>query len=94
MKHYIEGKQNRKVLNIDHENGMAVMNEVSDLCGESFNVANEAQSKSKKSKFNDTGLVAAVCHHNCIWYLVNMTEAGESNTVCSPYLTKIFKRFW
>jgi Kyakuja-Dileera-Zisupton transposase len=64
------------VLKVNHKNGVPVANEVSDLCGESLNAANEVQSKSKV-RFDDTGLVAAVCHHDCIWYLINMTEAGE-----------------
>ncbi|KAF9516536.1 hypothetical protein BS47DRAFT_1292140 [Hydnum rufescens UP504] len=91
MKCYIEGKRNSKVPNVDRENGIAVANEISDLCGESFNVANEARSKSKKSKFNDTGLVAAVCRHDRVWYLVNMTEAGEKQYYMFAILDKIFQ---
>jgi Kyakuja-Dileera-Zisupton transposase len=91
MKCYIEGKRNSKVPNIDHENGVAVMNKVSDLCSESLNVANEAWSKSKKLKFNDTRLVVAVCHHDHIWYLVNMMEAGEKQYYMFTILDKIFQ---
>ncbi|KAF9520748.1 hypothetical protein BS47DRAFT_1286508, partial [Hydnum rufescens UP504] len=69
----------------------AVANEISDLCGKSFNVANEARSKSKKSKFDNTGLVAAVCRHDPVWYLVNMTEAGEKQYYMFAILDKIFQ---
>jgi hypothetical protein len=91
MKLYVEGKRSGKAPNTDRENGVALANEVSDLCGESFNAANEARLKSKKGKFDDTGLVAAVCRHDRVWFLVNMKEAGEKQYYMFTILDKLFQ---
>ena len=91
MKLYVEGKRSGRALNIDRENGVALANEVSDLCGESFDAANEARLKTKKGKFDDTGLVAAVCRHDRVWFLVNMKEAGEKQYYMFAILDKLFQ---
>jgi hypothetical protein len=59
--------------------------------GESFDAANEARLKSKKGKFDDTGLVAAVCRHDRALFLVNMKEAGEKQYYMFAILDKLFQ---
>ncbi|KAJ7589413.1 hypothetical protein C8J56DRAFT_785017, partial [Mycena floridula] len=46
-------------------------------CEESFTAADEHQTKASTQFFTDTGLMALLCRHDQVLWLVNMTTAGE-----------------
>jgi Kyakuja-Dileera-Zisupton transposase len=60
-----------------HEIGIAVPNKMLDLCKEFYNVANEQHAKASRTYFEDTGIMALVCHHDCIIFLANLMMPGE-----------------
>ncbi|KIJ05044.1 hypothetical protein PAXINDRAFT_21677 [Paxillus involutus ATCC 200175] len=59
------------------EEGMRVPALVLDGCGESFMAADEKREKASTHFFADTGLMALLCQHDHVLWLVNMTSAGE-----------------
>ncbi|KAI6163378.1 hypothetical protein EDD17DRAFT_1507371 [Pisolithus thermaeus] len=59
------------------EDGMRVPISVLDGCGDSFHAADEKQKTASTNFFADTGLMALLCHHDHVLWLVNMTSAGE-----------------
>jgi Kyakuja-Dileera-Zisupton transposase len=68
--------QNQQKLD-DFEDGMKVPVSVLDGCGNSFHAADEKQQKANTHFFADTGIMALLCHHDHVLWLVNMTSAGE-----------------
>ncbi len=75
----------------DREPGVLVANEVLDLCGESYQAADEKHSKSSKKLFDDTGIMALVCRHDRVLFWVNMTEGGEKQYYMLALLDKLFR---
>ncbi|KAH7903544.1 hypothetical protein BJ138DRAFT_1107585 [Hygrophoropsis aurantiaca] len=59
------------------EPGMHVPNSVLDECGDSFKAADKKRKKASTQFFSDTGLMAMLCRHDPVLWLVNMTSAGE-----------------
>ncbi|KIJ06706.1 hypothetical protein PAXINDRAFT_28170, partial [Paxillus involutus ATCC 200175] len=59
------------------EEGMRVPASVLDGCGESFVAADEKREKASTHFFADTGLMALLCRHDHVLWLMNMTSAGE-----------------
>ena len=59
------------------EDGMRVPSSVLDDCGQSFKAADEKRQKASTQFFADTGLMALLCRHDRVLWLVNMTHAGE-----------------
>jgi hypothetical protein len=59
------------------EEGMKVPISVLNDCGESFKAADEKREKASTQFFSDTGLMALLCRHDRVLWLVNMTHAGE-----------------
>jgi Kyakuja-Dileera-Zisupton transposase len=59
------------------EPGMQVPSTVLDECGDSFKAADEKREKASTQFFSDTGLMAMLCRHDRVLWLVNMTSAGE-----------------
>ncbi|KIJ06955.1 hypothetical protein PAXINDRAFT_19841 [Paxillus involutus ATCC 200175] len=59
------------------EEGMRVPASVLNSCGESFVAADEKREKASTHFFADTGLMALLCRHDRVLWLVNMTSAGE-----------------
>jgi hypothetical protein len=59
------------------EEGMRVPASVLDGCGESFVAADEKREKASTHFFADTGLMALLCRHDRVLWLVNMTSTGE-----------------
>ncbi|KIJ12672.1 hypothetical protein PAXINDRAFT_14434 [Paxillus involutus ATCC 200175] len=59
------------------EEGMRVPALVLDGCGESFVAADEKREKASTHFFADMGLMALLCWHDCVLWLVNMTSTGE-----------------
>jgi Kyakuja-Dileera-Zisupton transposase len=60
-----------------HEIGVAIPNKELNLCGESYNAANEQHAKASGTFFEDTGIMALICHHDHIIFLANLTTPGE-----------------
>ena len=60
-----------------YEPDMKVPASVLDGCHESFAAADEKRRKASTNFFSDTGLMALLCRHDRVLWLVNMTSAGE-----------------
>src|SRR5260370_36917488 len=57
--------------------GLKVTEETYDGCKQSFIAADEHHEKASKKYFNDTGIMAAVCHHGIPLLYVNVWTPGE-----------------
>jgi hypothetical protein len=72
------------------ENGMRVPTAVLDGCNDSFVAADERRMKASTLFFADTGLMALICRHDRVLWLVNMTSAGEKQHYALCLLQKLF----
>ncbi|KZV90036.1 hypothetical protein EXIGLDRAFT_771164 [Exidia glandulosa HHB12029] len=63
----------------------SVLNE----CEESFTAAQERVSKASKGYYSDTGLIALLCRHDRVIYLVNVTTPGERQYYVLSLLRKV-----
>ncbi|TEB27669.1 hypothetical protein FA13DRAFT_1756009 [Coprinellus micaceus] len=61
-----------------------------DGCLDSFTAADEKRIKTTTKYFSDTGLMALLCHHNQVLWLINMTSAGECQYYAIALLNKLF----
>ena len=77
--------------NIDYETGLKVPKSVLDECHESFLAADANRVKASTLFFADTGLMALLCRHDRVLWLVNMTSAGEKQHYALCLLDKLFK---
>lgn len=76
----------------DHvEQGMKVPNSVLDSCHESFKAADEKRVKASTQYFADTGLMALVCRHDRVIWMVNMTSAGEKQHYALALIMELLK---
>ena len=73
------------------EDGMKVPTSVLDDCGESFKAANEKREKASTQLFADTGLMALLCRHDRVLWLVNMTHAGERQHYALALIQRLFE---
>ncbi|EDR07472.1 uncharacterized protein LACBIDRAFT_327986 [Laccaria bicolor S238N-H82] len=60
------------------------------MCGDSFTAADEKQVKASTQFFSDTGLMALLCEHDRVLWLVNMTSAGEKQHYALVLLEHLF----
>ncbi|KAI6127276.1 hypothetical protein F5141DRAFT_1250334 [Pisolithus sp. B1] len=72
------------------EDGMRVPISVLDGCGDSFHAADEKQKKASTNFFADTGLMALLCCHDHVLWLVSMTSAGEKQHYALVLLKYLF----
>ena len=72
------------------EPGMCVPTAVLNECNDSFVAADERRIKASTLFFSDTGLMALICRHNRVLWLVNMTSAGEKQHYALCLLQKLF----
>ena len=77
--------------NVDYETGVKVPKSVLDECYESFLAADANRVKASTLFFSDTGLMALLCRHDHVLWLVNMTSAGEKQHYALCLLDKLFK---
>ena len=77
--------------NIDYETGLKVPKSVLDECHESFLAADANRVKASTLFFSDTGLMALLCQHDRVLWLVNMTSAGEKLHYALCLLDKLFQ---
>ena len=93
----MQNKSPQKYSNLDSqeqeqnlEPGMCIPTAVLDRCNEPFVAADERHTKASTIFFADTGLMALICHHDCVLWLVNMTSAGEKQYNALCLLQKLF----
>ncbi|KAI5982636.1 hypothetical protein EDD15DRAFT_2391151 [Pisolithus albus] len=72
------------------EDGMKVPTSVLDGCRDSFHAADEKRKKASTQFFADTGLMALLCRHDRVLWLVNMTSAGEKQHYALVLLKHLF----
>lgn len=73
-----------------YEPGMRVPTSVLDGCNESFTAADDNRVKASTQFFSDTGLMAMLCRHDRVLWLVNMKSAGEKQFYALALLDKLF----
>ncbi|KAG2144232.1 hypothetical protein DEU56DRAFT_870390 [Suillus clintonianus] len=74
-----------------YEDGMRIPISTLDACRESFLAADEKREKASTHFFADTGVMALLCRHNCVLWLVNMTSAGEKQYYALALIKKLFE---
>jgi Kyakuja-Dileera-Zisupton transposase len=74
-----------------YEEGMQVPTSVLNDCGDSFKAADEKREKASTQFFSDTGLMALLCRHDRVLWLVNMTHAGERQHYVLALLRRLFE---
>ncbi|GBE80402.1 hypothetical protein SCP_0301170 [Sparassis crispa] len=73
-----------------YEEGLKVPRSVLDGCHESFLAADEKREKASTQFFSDTGLMALLCRHDRVLWLVNMTSAGEKQHYALALIQRLF----
>ncbi|KIJ58404.1 hypothetical protein HYDPIDRAFT_48209, partial [Hydnomerulius pinastri MD-312] len=71
------------------EKGMRIPVSVLEGCGESFTAADERREKASTQFFADTGLMAMLCRHDRVLWLVNMSSAGEKQYYALALVQKL-----
>ncbi|KAG1744082.1 uncharacterized protein EDB91DRAFT_1246963 [Suillus paluster] len=74
-----------------YEKGMSVPVSVLDGCRESFMAADKKREKASSRFFTDTGLMALLCRHDHVLWIVNLTLAGEKQHYSLTLLDRLFK---
>ncbi|KAG2051809.1 hypothetical protein BDR06DRAFT_1060299 [Suillus hirtellus] len=74
-----------------YKKGMRIPVSVLDGCSESFVAADEKCQKASMRFFADTGLMALLCCHDRVLWLVNMTSAGEKQHYALALVKRLFK---
>ncbi|KAG2060363.1 hypothetical protein BDR06DRAFT_979650 [Suillus hirtellus] len=64
---------------------------VLDGCSESFVAADEKRQKASTHFFADTGLMALLCHHDQVLWLINMTSPGEKQHYALALVKQLFE---
>ncbi|KAF8871853.1 hypothetical protein CPB84DRAFT_1854767 [Gymnopilus junonius] len=83
--------KHKPVANDAYEPGMKVPSATLDECHESFIAADSNRVKASTQFFTDTGLMALLCQHDRVLWLVNMTSAGEKQYYALCLLEKLFE---
>ncbi|KAG1772840.1 hypothetical protein EV702DRAFT_976390 [Suillus placidus] len=74
-----------------YEEGMRIPVSVLNGCGDSFIAADEKREKASTRFFTDTGLMALVCRHDRVLWIMNLTSAGEKQHYALALLDRLFK---
>ena len=61
-----------------------------DECEKSYEAADEKKEKTQSVKFDDTGLMALVCHHDIILFLANVDTPGEQQKYGIALISHLF----
>ena len=87
-----KGKQKSADDGEDHYGGnLKVPASVLEGCNESFTAADEKREKASTKSFSDTGVMALLCRHDRVLWLVNMTSAGERQHYAFALIERLFK---
>ncbi|KAF7968760.1 hypothetical protein HWV62_29352 [Athelia sp. TMB] len=74
----------------DVEHGMGVPTSVLNDCNDSFIAADEKRKKASTQHFSDTGLMALICRHDRLIFVVNMTHPGKRQHYALALLRALF----
>ncbi|KZS99491.1 uncharacterized protein LAESUDRAFT_667904, partial [Laetiporus sulphureus 93-53] len=74
-----------------YEGNLKIPVSVLDGCNESFLAADEKRHKASTQFFADTGLMALLCRHDRVLWLVNMTFAGERQFYALALISRLFE---
>jgi len=74
----------------DFEPGIRVPAVVLNECNDSFVAANDKRVKASTQFFSDTALMAMLCRHDRVLWLVNMTSAGEKQHYVLSLIQNLF----
>jgi hypothetical protein len=98
MKQMVEGARKRKGKEVESiesedwmEQGMKVPKLALDACHQSFRAADESRAKASATLFSDTGLMALICRHNRVLWMVSLTSAGEKQYYALALLQRLFQ---
>jgi len=75
----------------EYEPGIRVPTTVLNECNDSFVAANDKRVKASTQFFSDTALMAMLCRHDRVLWLVNMTSAGEKQYYVLSLIQKLFE---
>lgn len=75
-----------------HEARLTVPAAVLDECQKSFKAADKHRQKASAKLFADTGLMALLCRHDRVLWLVNMVSAGERQHYAVALILQLFKQ--
>lgn len=70
--------------------GLELPNHIFDGCDERFFAAKESNRKADSSAFSDTGLMALVCRHDHVIFMVNLHDAGEKQYSVLALIKQLF----
>ena len=70
---------------------LPVANTILDDCERSFTAAQSSKAKTSTSFFDDTGLMALICRHDCLLFLANIKSVGEKQYYVLALLEALFK---
>jgi len=73
------------------EAGMKVPASVLDECGDSFKAADEKREKASTKFFGCTGLMALLCRHDRVLWIISMTHAGERRHYALALINQLFQ---
>ena len=79
----------RHPLNI-HERGMAIINDVSDQCEDSYLATKDYHIQILK-EHSDKGLIVMVCWHNHVIWFINMGPNGEKHYFMLTMIQKLLR---
>ena len=68
----------------------SVPQEALDECQNSYTAADEKKEKTHGDKFDDTGLMALVCRHDIVLFLVNVDTPGEQQKYAVALLEHLY----
>jgi hypothetical protein len=71
--------------------GLVVPNHILDDCKKSFTAAQQMVTKASKNFYSDTGIMALLCRHDCVLWLVNLTTPGERQHYALALIEQLFK---
>jgi hypothetical protein len=87
-----KGKGEKKNADDGYEGNLKVPASVLDGCNESFTAADEKRQKASTKSFSDTGVMALLCRHDRVIWLVNMTSAGEKQHYAFALIERLFNQ--
>jgi hypothetical protein len=73
------------------EGPLKVPTSVLNECNDSFTAADEKRQKASTQFFADTGLMALLCRHDRVLWLVNITTAGEKQHYAVALIRQLFR---
>ena len=74
-----------------YEGDLWVPRSVLDGCDASFTSADTAREKASTQFFDDTALMALLCHHDCVLWIANMWSAGKKWHYALALLETLFQ---